>query len=203
MADNFAILPNGTTHHSPAAPDFRALYPKLAFGLYQTTAQHGPADGAATAVPRASNKHSVTKLMADAPCHPGRTLPLAAPVQQEVAREDRRPLSYIKKVRHVEECPGKVPQMSPGGWPTTKQAPGVDPCSLVQSGADTEPLDTNRRCSPCFLPYMEEPGLDAGPGYKTFPHPSYLADSLCLLAHPPPGVLPESDRPIKALINSP
>ena len=28
LADNFAILPNGTTHHSPAAPDFRALYPK-------------------------------------------------------------------------------------------------------------------------------------------------------------------------------
>ncbi|KAB0340411.1 hypothetical protein FD754_023154 [Muntiacus muntjak] len=30
-------------------------------------AQHGPADGVATAVPRASNKHSVTKLAADAP----------------------------------------------------------------------------------------------------------------------------------------
>ena len=55
---------------------------------------------------------------------------------------------------------------------------GPTPCSLVQSGAITEPLDTNRRCSPRFLPYMGEPGLDAGPGYKTFPHPSYLADSL-------------------------
>ena len=28
LADNFAILPDGTDHHSPAAPDFRALYPK-------------------------------------------------------------------------------------------------------------------------------------------------------------------------------
>ena len=28
LADNFAIFPSGTDHHSPAAPDFRALYPK-------------------------------------------------------------------------------------------------------------------------------------------------------------------------------
>ena len=40
---------------------------------------------------------TVTKLTADAPCHPGRTLPLAAPIQQEVARENRCPLSYSKK----------------------------------------------------------------------------------------------------------
>ena len=88
----------------PTAPDFRALYPKQAFGLHQTTAQHDPADGDVTAVPRASNKHSMARLTAEAPCHPsrtlphpGRTLPLGAPVQQEVARESRRPLSYIKK----------------------------------------------------------------------------------------------------------
>ena len=43
---------------------------------------------------------TLTKLTADAPCHPGHTLPLAAPVQQEVAREDRRPLSYSKKAGH-------------------------------------------------------------------------------------------------------
>ena len=75
--------------------------------------------------------------------------------------------------------------------------------SLVQSDSDREPWDTNRCCSPRFLPYMGRPGLDAGPGYKTSHHPSYLPDSLCLLAHPPPGVLPESDRPIKAFINGP
>ena len=60
-------------------------------------AQYSPADGVATGVPRASNKHSVTKLTAGAPCHPGHTLPLATPIQQEVARENRRPLSYNKK----------------------------------------------------------------------------------------------------------
>ena len=97
LADNFTIFPSGTDHHSPTAPDFRALYPKQGFGLYQTEARHGPADGAATTVPRASNKHSVARLTADAPCHPGHALPLVAPVQQEVARESRRPLSYIKK----------------------------------------------------------------------------------------------------------
>ena len=96
MADNFAIFPSGTDHHS-TAPDFRALYPKQAFDLYQTEARHGPVDGDATTVPRASNKHSVARLTADAPCHPGRNLPLIAPVQQEVARESRCPLSYIKK----------------------------------------------------------------------------------------------------------
>ena len=41
--------------------------------------------------------HTLTKLTADAPCHPSHTLPLAAPVQQEVARENRCPLSYSKK----------------------------------------------------------------------------------------------------------
>ena len=68
----------------------------------------------------------------------------------------------------------------------------------VQSGADTEPLDTNHRRARAFFLIWEP-----GPGYKTLPHPSYLADSLRFLAHPPLGVLPESDRPIKALINSP
>ena len=28
LADNFAIFPSGTDHHSPTAPDFRALYPR-------------------------------------------------------------------------------------------------------------------------------------------------------------------------------
>ena len=91
-----------------------------------------------------------------------------------------------------------MPQTSSRGWLNFR---GLTPCSLVQAGTDTEPLDTTRRCSLRFLPYMGRPGLDAGPGYKTSPHPSYLADSLCFLAHPPPGVLPESNHPIKAFIN--
>ena len=28
LADNFTIFPSGTDHHSPTAPDFRALYPR-------------------------------------------------------------------------------------------------------------------------------------------------------------------------------
>ena len=109
-------------------------------------------------------------------------------------------LDVTWKVGHVEACPGKMPQTSSGGWLNFR---GPTPCSLVQTGTNTEPLDTTRRCSPRFLPYMERPGLDADPGYKTSPHPSYLADSLCLLAYPSPGVLPKSDRPIKSFINGP
>ena len=87
----------------------------------------------------------MARLTAEAPCHPsrtlphpGRTLPLVTPVQQEVARESQRSLSYIKKagmkgqgkVGHVEAClgmpghvgtcPGREPQTSPRGGPTTK-----------------------------------------------------------------------------------
>ena len=98
LADNFTIFPSGTDHHSPTAPDFRALYPKQGFGLYQTEARHGPADGAATTVPRASNKHSVARLTADAPCHPGHALPLVAPVQQEVAERVGAPCPLSKRL---------------------------------------------------------------------------------------------------------
>ena len=98
LADNFTIFPSGTDHHSPTAPEFRALYPKQAFGLHQTTAQHDPADGDATAVPRASNKHSVARLTADAPCHPGHALPLVAPVQQEVAERVGAPCPLSKRL---------------------------------------------------------------------------------------------------------
>ena len=98
--------------------------------------------------------------------------------------------SFLKgkgKVGHVGTCPGRELQTSPGGGPTTKPS---------NQEADTEPLDTAETRT-FFL--IWEPG----PSYKTFPHPSYLADSLCLLAHPSPGVLPESDRPIKAFTNGP
>ena len=93
------------------------------------------------------------------------------------------------KVGHVGACPGKVPQTSPGGGPTTKQSNQVPTRS---------PWTPTTAVARAFYLIWEP-----GPGYKTFPHPSYLADSLCFLAHPPPGVLPESDRPIKALINGP
>ena len=181
LADNFAIFPSGTDRHSSAAPDFQALYPKQAFGLHQTEARHDPADGTPTTVPRASNKHSVARLTADAPCHPSRTLPLVAPIQQEVARESRRPLCYIKKagmkgqgevrmkgqgearmkgqgeVRRVEACLGMSGHVGTcPGRGRCRQAPemGQQPSQpirsrhealTVQSGADTEPLDTNHR----------------------------------------------------------
>ena len=104
-------------------------------------------------------------------------------------------MSYIKKagmkgkgkVELVGTCPGREPQTSPGGGPTTKPS---------NQEADTEPLDTAETHA-FFLIW------EASRSYKTCPHPSYLADSLCLLAHPPPGVLPESDRPIKAFTNGP
>ena len=97
------------------------------------------------------------------------------------------PVKGKGKVGQVGTCPGREPQTSPGGGPTTKPS---------NQEADTEPLDTAETRT-FFL--IWEPG----PSYKAFPHPSYLADSLCLLAHPPAGVLPESDRPIKAFINGP
>ena len=96
-----------------------------------------------------------------------------------------------ERSRMLRHAPEKCHRQSSWGWLNFRRP---TPCSLVQSGTDTEPLDTNRRCSPRFFPYMGRPGLGASPGYKTSPHPSYLADSLCLLAHPSPGVLPESDR---------
>ena len=165
MADNFAILPNGTTHHSSAAPDFRALYPKQAFGLHQTTARHDPADGTPTTVPRASNKHSVARLTADAPCHPGHTLPLVAPIQQEVARENRRPLSYIKKARmkgqgeagRVEACLGMSGHVLAE---SRRQAPaaGRQPSCAIRSRHGA--LGHLSPLSPRFLPYMgARPGL--------------------------------------------
>ena len=49
---------------------------------------------------------------------------------------------------------------------------------LVQSDADTEPLDTTVAVARTFFLIWED-GLNTGPGCKTPPHPSYLADSLC------------------------
>ena len=87
------------------------------------------------------------------------------------------------KVGHVGTCPGRELQTSPGGGPTTKPS---------NQEADTEPLDTAETRA-FFL--IWEPGHS----YKTFPHPSYLADSLCLLAHPPPGSCARERPPNKGL----
>ena len=84
-----------------------------------------------------------------------------------------------------------------------------------QSGADTKPSLSNQEPtrSP-WAPITTEPTFSSLYGrparaIKPLPHPSnpadslYPADSLCFadpprfLAYPPPGVLPESDHPIK------
>ena len=113
----------------------------------------------------------------------------------------RCPICYLKgrarsgMLRHAWACPGMsghVPAES------RRQAPeaGRQPSHPIRSRHGA--LGHQSPLSPRFLPYM-----GAGPGYKTLPHPSYLADSLCFadplrfLAHLPPGVLPESDCPIK------
>ena len=91
-----------------------------------------------------------------------------------------------------------------------------------QSGADTKPSPSNQEPtrSP-WTPITAEPAFSSlygspGPGYKTLPHPHRLRRLTLppqtpftpqtpfasqtpprFLAYPPPGVLPESDRPIK------
>ena len=87
-----------------------------------------------------------------------------------------RQLKGKGKVGHVGTCPGREPQTSPGGGPTTKPS---------NQEADTEPLDTAETRA-FFLIW------EAGRSYKTCPHPSYLADSLCLLAHPPREFCPRA-----------
>ena len=103
---------------------------------------------------------------------------------------------------HVETCPGRgrcrhTPEMGRQQSRTIRSRHGA--------------LGHQSPLSPRFLPYM---GALAR-AIKPLPHPSHLADSfsptdslypadsLCFadpprfLAYPPPGVLPESDRPIK------
>ena len=112
--------------------------------------------------------------------------------------------------------PGHVPAEGAADTPRRRAGNQAD-----QSGADTKPSPSNQELtrSP-WTPITAEPAFSSlygrpSPGYKTLPHPSpladsfspadslYLADSLCFadpprfLAYPPPGVLPESDRPIK------
>ena len=118
------------------------------------------------------------------------------------------------KVRRVEACPGMsghVPAEGAADKPRRRAGNQAD-----QSGADTKPSPSNQELtrSP-WTPITAEPAFSSlygrpGPGYKTLPRPHRLrrllfppADSLCFAdpprspAYPPPGVLPESDRPIK------
>ena len=103
-------------------------------------------------------------------------------------------------------------QTSPGDGPATKptnQEPTQSPRRPIRNRHGA--LGHQSPLSPRFLPYMGGPAR----AIKPLPHPSHLADSfspadslypcrLPLLRRPPslpclpaPGVLPESDRPIK------
>ena len=100
---------------------------------------------------------------------------------------------------HAGTCPGREPQTSPGGGPTTKPS-NQEPTRSPWTPITAEPAFSSLYGSP-------------SPAIKHFPTLSdstdspadslYPADSLCFadpprsLAYPPPGVLPESDRPIK------
>ena len=117
------------------------------------------------------------------------------------------------KVRRVEACLLRhVPAENAADTPWRRAGNQAD-----QSGADTKPSPSNQELtrSP-WTPITAEPAFSSlygrpSPGYKTLPHPPRLrrllfpppADSLCFadpprfLAYPPPGVLPESDHPIK------
>ena len=122
------------------------------------------------------------------------------------------------KVRRVEACPGMsghVPAEGAADKPRRRAGNQAD-----QSGADTKPSPSNQELtrSP-WTPITAEPAFSSlygrpGPGYKTLPHPHRLRRlprprrlplpcRLPLLCRPPlaslltPGVLPESDRPIK------
>ena len=85
------------------------------------------------------------------------------------------------KVRHVEACPGMsghVPAEGAADKPRRRAGNQAD-----QSGADTKPSPSNQELtrSP-WTPITTEPAFSSlygspGPGYKTLPHPSPLADS--------------------------
>ena len=156
----------------------------------------------------------MARLTADAPCHPGHTLPLVAPVQQKVARESRRPLSYIKKagmkgqgkVGRVEACPGMSGHVPAESRRQAREA-GQQPSRPIRSRHGA--LGHQSPLSPHFLPYMGGPARAIKPfpaltdSTDSFSPADSPADSLCFtdpprsLVYPPPGVLPESDRPIK------
>ena len=120
-------------------------------------------------------------------------------------------------LRHAWACPGMsghVPVEGAADKPWRRAGNQAD-----QSGADTKPSPSNQELtwSP-WTPITAEPAFSSLYGspsraIKHFPTLSdstdspadslYPADSLCFadpprsLAYPPPGVLPESDRPIK------
>ena len=100
----------------------------------------------------------------------------------------------------------RVLQTSPRDGPATK------PTNQEPTRSPRRPIRNRHRAlghqsplSPRFLPYMGGPArtIKPFPTLTDFADSVYPADSLCFadplrfLAHPPPGVLPESDRPIK------
>ena len=97
---------------------------------------------------------------------------------------------------HVGTCPGRG---------RCRQAPetGRQPSRPIRSRH--EALGHQPPLSPRFLPYMGGPAwaIKPFPTLTDFADSLYPADSLCFadpprsLAYPPPGVLPESDCPIK------
>ena len=117
------------------------------------------------------------------------------------------------KVRRVEACPGMsghVPAEGAADKPRRRAGNQAD-----QSGADTKPSPSNQELtrSP-WTPITPEPAFSSlygSPAGAIKPFPTladsadslYPADSPCFadpprfLAYPPPGVLPESDHPIK------
>ena len=122
-------------------------------------------------------------------------------------------------LRHAWACPDMLGHAPAEGAADTPRRRAGNQAN--QSGADTKPSPSNQELTwspwtpntaePAFSSLYGSPGL----GYKTLPHSSPLADSfppadslypadaLCFAEPPhfraylPPGVLPESDRPIK------
>ena len=100
------------------------------------------------------------------------------------------------KVRHVRTCPGRGRCRH---TPETARHPSRPIRSRHEALGHQPPL------SPHFLPYMGGPAwaIKPFPTLTDFADSVYPADSLCFadpprfLAYPPPGVLPESDHPIK------
>ena len=107
-------------------------------------------------------------------------------------------------LRHAWACPGMsghVPAQSAADTPRRRASNQAD-----QSGADRKPSPSNQELTRShWTPITAEPefsSLYGSPAGAIKPFPT-LAHSLCFadtprfLGYPPPGVLPESDRPIK------
>ncbi|CAN0570739.1 unnamed protein product [Rangifer tarandus platyrhynchus] len=115
------------------------------------------------------------------------------------------------KLKGHADCPGqKVPdkyqgQISTNQQPVARQTDGREGAKTL---ANQEKPTRDKRPISTLEPDSKR--IRKGPAasvsarvYRCRPPFPQVADSLCLFTHPPPGVLPESDRPIKAFINGP